>query len=114
MRGRVEERAKDVRAGEFELSPKRMLRPTLPLGNRCEPQYDSAIGKIGAGNDILDPVEDDGSGRGKQDFILIAEQPTCGKGTAARQSAEGIRQPGRQAAEIVESQDVAVAGRDEQ
>jgi hypothetical protein len=38
MRGRVEERAKDVRAGEFELSPKRMLRPTLPLGNRCERQ----------------------------------------------------------------------------
>ena len=38
MRGRVEERAKDVRAGELELSPKRMLRPALPLGNRCERQ----------------------------------------------------------------------------
>ena len=26
----------------------------------CEPQQDSTVGKIGAGDDILDPVEDDG------------------------------------------------------
>ena len=90
------------------------LRPALPFGNRCEHQQDSAVGKIGAGDDILDPVENDGSGGRKQNFVLIGEQPTCRKGTAARQTAEGIRQPGRQAAEIVEGQDVAVAGRDEQ
>ena len=114
MRGRIEDRAKDVRSCELELSPQRMLRPALPFGNRSERQQDSAVGKIGAGNDILDPVENDRSGGRKQNFVLIGEQPTCGEGTAAGQPAEGIRQPGRQAAEIVESQDVAVAGRDEQ
>src|SRR5215831_20833364 len=114
MRGSIEECAKDARACELELLPKRMLRPALPFGNRCEHQQDSAVGKIGAGDDILDPVENDGAGDGKKNFVMISEQPTCGKGTAARQAAEGIRQPGRQAAEIVEGQDVTVAGRDEQ
>src|SRR5262245_51957039 len=98
MRGRIEERAKDVRACELELLPKGMLQPALPFGNRCEHQQDSAVGKIGAGDDILDPVENDRSGGGKQNFVLIGEQPTRGKCTAARQAAEGIRQPGRQAA----------------
>jgi len=39
----------------------------------------------------------DGSGGGKQNFVLIGEQPTGRKSTAARQTAEGVRQPGRQA-----------------
>ena len=91
-----------------------MLWTALPFGNRCERQQDGAIGKIRAGDDILDPVEHDGSGGRKQNFVLISEQPTCRKGAAARQAAEAIRQPGRQAAEIVEGQDVAVAGGDEQ
>jgi len=86
----------------------------LPFSNRCEHQQDGAVGKIGAGDNILDAVENDGSGGRKQNFVLIGEQPTCRKGTATRQPAESIRQPGRQAAEIVEGQDVAVAGRDEQ
>jgi hypothetical protein len=59
-------------------------------------------------------AERDVTGGGKQDFVLISEQPTGRKSTAARQTAEGVRQPGRQAAEIVEGEDVAVAGRDEQ
>src|SRR5215471_17703805 len=104
MRGRIEDRAKDVRSCELELSPQRMLRPALPFGNRSERQQDSAVGKIGAGDDIFDSVENDRSGGRKQNFVLIGEQPAGRKGTAARQSAEGIRQPGRQAAEIVESQ----------
>jgi len=91
-----------------------MLWPALPFGNRRKHQQDSAVGKIGAGDDILDAVEDDGSGGRKQNFILISEQPTGREGTPARQAAEGIRQPGRQAAEVVEGQDVAVAGRNEQ
>ena len=90
------------------------LRPALPFGNRCEHQQDSAVRKIGTSNDLLDPVENDGSGGGKQNFVLIGEQPTGRKSTAAGQTAEGVRQPGRQAAEIVEGEDVAVAGRDEQ
>src|SRR5215469_17397216 len=101
MRGRIEERAKNVLSGELELPPKRMLRPALPFGNRSERQQDSAVGKIGAGNGILDPVENDRSGGRKQNFVLIGEQPTGGEGTPAGQPAEGIRQPGRQAAEIV-------------
>jgi hypothetical protein len=114
MRGRIEERAKNARSGELELPPKRSLRPALPFGNRCEHQQDSAVRKIGTSNDLLDPVENDGSGGGKQNFVLISEQPTGRKSTAARQSAEGVRQSGRQAAEIVEGQDVAIAGSDEQ
>ena len=114
MRGRIEERAKNARSGELELPPKRSLRPALPFGNRCEHQQDSAVRKIGTSNDLLDPVENDGSGGGKQNFVLIGEQPTGRKSTAAGQTAEGVRQPGRQAAEIVEGQDVAIAGRDEQ
>ena len=102
MRGRIEECAKDVRSCELELPPKRSLRPALPFGNRCEHQQDSAVRKIGTSNDLLDPVENDGSGGGKQNFVLIGEQPTGRKSTAARQTAEGVRQPGRQAAEIVD------------
>ena len=84
MRGRIEERAKDVGSCEVELTPKRVLRPALPFGNRCERQQDGAVGKIGAGDDILDAVENDGSGGGKQNFVLISEQPTCRKrGTGA-------------------------------
>jgi len=41
------------------------------------------------------PLKNDGAGGGKKNFILIGEQPTWGKGTAARQAAEGIGQPGR-------------------
>src|SRR6478736_9040525 len=114
MRGRIEERAKNVRSGELELPPKRSLRPALPFGNRSEHQQDSAVRKIGTGDDLLDPVENDGSGGGKQNFVLIGEQPTGRKGTSAGQTAEGVREPGRQAAEIVEGKDVAIAGRDEQ
>jgi hypothetical protein len=36
MRDRIEECAKDVRAGELKLLPKHMLRPALPFGNRRE------------------------------------------------------------------------------
>jgi hypothetical protein len=36
MHRRIEERAKDVRVGELELPPKRMLRPALPFGDRYE------------------------------------------------------------------------------
>src|SRR6516164_3434925 len=102
MRGRIEERAKNVRSCELELPPKRSLWPALP------------VGKIRTSNDLLDPVENDGSGGGKQNFLLIGEQPTGRKSTAAGQTAEGVRQPGRQAAEIVEGEDVAIAGSDEQ
>jgi hypothetical protein len=42
----------------------------LALGNRCEHQQDSAVGKIEAGDDILDP---DRSGSGKQNFVLIGD-----------------------------------------
>jgi hypothetical protein len=68
-----------------------MLRPAVPFGNRCKRQQDSAVGKIGAGDDVLYSVENDGSGGCNQDFVLIGEQPTGRKGTAARQAAEGIR-----------------------
>ena len=114
MRGRIEERAKDVRSCEVELSQQRMLQPAFPFGNRCKRQQDSAVGKIGAGDDILDPIDDDRSRGRKENFILIGEQPTGRKGTPAGQPAEGIGQPGRQATEVVEGQDVAVAGRNEQ
>jgi len=80
MRGRIEDRAKDVRSCELKLSPNRMLRPGLPFGNRSERQQDNAVGKIGAGDHILDPVENDRSGGCKQNFVLIGEQPTCGEG----------------------------------
>ena len=96
------------------MPPKRILRPASPFGNRCEHQRDSTVSEVGAGDDILDPIENDGAGGRKQNFVLIGEQPTCRKGTAACQPAESIRQPRRQAAEIVKGQDVAVAGRDEQ
>ena len=56
-----------------------MLRPALPFGNRCEHQQDTAVGKIGADDDVLDPVENDGAGGGKKNFVLIGEQPTPGK-----------------------------------
>jgi hypothetical protein len=59
---RIEECAEDVRAGELKLLPKHMLRPAPAFGNRCERQQDSAVGKIRAGHDILDPIENDGSG----------------------------------------------------
>jgi hypothetical protein len=85
MRGRIENRAKDVRSCELKLSPQRRLRPALPFGNRSERQQDSAVGKIRAGDDIFDPVENDRSGGRKQNFVLIGEQPTCGEGTAAGQ-----------------------------
>ena len=91
VRGRIEERAKNVRSGELELPPKRSLRPALPFDNRCEHQQDSTVRKIGTSDDILDPVENDWSGGRKQNFVLIGEQPTCGGGTAAGQPAEGIR-----------------------
>src|SRR6516165_8907393 len=93
MRGRIEERAKNVRSCELELPPKRSLWPALPVGNRCEHQQDSAVRKIGTSNDILDPVENDGSGGGKQNFVLIGEQPTGRKSTATRQTAEGHSAP---------------------
>src|SRR6516162_571470 len=114
MRDGIEQRAEDIRAGELELPPKRMLRPASPFGNWCQHQRDSAVGEIGAGDDILDPTENDGAGGRKENFVLIGEQPTCGEGTATRQPAESIRQPRRQAAKIIEGQNVAVAGRDEQ
>src|SRR6516165_11708705 len=91
-----------------------MLRSALQFGDWRERQQDSAVGKIRAGDEILDPIENDRSGGGKKNFVLIGEQPTCREGTTTRQPAEGIRQPGRQATEIVEGQDVAVADRDEQ
>src|SRR5262249_53088666 len=84
MHSRIEERAKDVRSSELERPPKRSLRLALSFGNRCEHQQDSAVGKIGTSNDLLDAVENDGSGSGKQNFVLIGEQPTRRKSTAAR------------------------------
>src|SRR5262245_35321291 len=51
--------------------------PALPFGNRSERQQDSAVGKIGAGNDILDPVENDRAGGRKQNFVLIAGPIRC-------------------------------------
>jgi hypothetical protein len=42
----------------------------LPFGNRREHEQDSAVCKIGASNDLLDPVENDGSGGGKNDEMI--------------------------------------------
>ena len=61
MRDRIEERAKDARSCKLEFPPKCMLWPALMFANGCKRQQDRAIGKIGAGDDILDSVEDDGS-----------------------------------------------------
>ena len=36
LRGRIEERAKNVRSGELEVPPKRSFRPALRFGNWCE------------------------------------------------------------------------------
>ena len=47
------------------------------FANRREHQQDRAIGKIRAGDDILNSVEDDGPSGFKQNFVLIGEQPTC-------------------------------------
>ena len=49
MRGRIEQCAKDVRAGQLKLPPKHMLGPALPWGNRCEHQQDSAVGETQPG-----------------------------------------------------------------
>src|SRR5258708_38133374 len=114
MRGRIEERAKNVRSGELELPPKRSLRPALPLGNRREHEQDSAVRKIGTSNDLLDPIENEGSGGGKQNFVLIGERPPGRKSTAAPQAAEGARQPGRKAAEMAAEEDPPLARPDDQ
>jgi len=68
----------------------------VPFGNRCEHQQDSAVGKIGAGDDIIDPIENDGSGGGKLNFVWIGEQPTCGK--RRRRSSGGRGYPTARAA----------------
>ena len=93
MRGRIEEGTKDVRSCQLEFPPKRVLRPTLMLGNRRKHQQDGAVGKIGRVMISSMPLRMTPGGR-KQNFVLIGEQPTCRKGTSARKTAEGIRQQG--------------------
>jgi hypothetical protein len=82
-------------------------------GRRCRSAIGASISKTArsarSGRVMTSsmPIEDDRTGGGKQNFVLIGEKSTGRKGAAARQPAEGIRQPGRQAAEIVEGQNVA-------
>ena len=70
MRGGIEERAKDVRSGEFEFSPQGMLRPALPFVDRRQRQQGGAIGKIGTGNDIP-AVEDDPPPGGRKQYLVL-------------------------------------------
>ena len=50
-----------------------VLRPGSTQVKDPVTKQSRSVGKIGAGDDILDPIENDGSGGGKQNFVLIGE-----------------------------------------
>jgi hypothetical protein len=71
VRRGIEERAKDVRPCAFELPPKRVTLAGAAVRQSVRASAHSAVGKIGVGDNILDPIENDGAGGGKQNFVLI-------------------------------------------
>src|SRR5262249_52181753 len=81
-------------SGRVQTPAKAHVAASVAVRQSVEHQQDSPVDEVGAADDILDPVEDDGSGDRKEDFTLIGEQPTGREGTAARQPAEDVRYPG--------------------
>ena len=90
------------------------FRAAAFLWDRLQGQEYGAIGQIGPGHDILDPVQDHRAGGVEQHFVLVGVELAHREAAACGETAERVGYPGRQARHIVEGEHMAVAGGDEQ
>ena len=58
---RIEQRPEQARMSELEGVPKLLLRPSVRLRYRPKGQEYRTVGEIGARDDVLDAVENDGA-----------------------------------------------------
>ena len=77
-------------------------------------QKERPVGEIGAGDDILDAVENDRAGSVEQHLVLVGVELADREAAAARQPAKRVGEPRRQGGQIVKCQHMAVVGGDEE
>jgi hypothetical protein len=109
---RVQEDAQDKRPRRFKLPPKLGLSPSIYFCNWCHSQKYGAVAEVRTANHILNSVQQYWAGRLKQHLLAIGVEPPYGETAAGRKPADGVREPMRQAEEIIEGEQVAVIGRD--
>jgi hypothetical protein len=109
-----EESIKDFRSLTLKRSPQRLFILPLFLFDLLKRVEDGSVGKISAGYVILDSIEDDRPTCVEQNFILIGIELAQREPATCCQPAQGVAQPSWQAGDIIESQDVAVGGGNEQ
>ena len=73
-----------------------------------------AVGEIGAGDDILDAVENDRAGGLEQHLVLVGVELAHREAAAARQPAERVGEPCAAGGQVVKGQHMAVVGGDEE
>jgi hypothetical protein len=106
----VKQRAQDPRPHKFELAPKLGLGTPVLLANRPQGQKNRPIGQIQPANDILDAVQEGGARRLEQHLFIIRVELPDRETALARKPAERIREPGSQAGQVIEGEEVAVLG----
>jgi hypothetical protein len=76
----------------------------LCIADGRQRQHDCSIGKIGSCDHILDAIEEHRPRRFKQHFGVVSVELAHREAAAAREPAEPVREPGRQARDVVESE----------
>ena len=84
------------------------------LRDRLQRQEHGAIGEVGPRHDVLDAVQDHRPGGVEQYFVLIGIKLAHREAAAGGEPAERVGNPGGQARHVVEGEDMAIAGGDEQ
>jgi hypothetical protein len=77
-------------------------------------QKDGAVRQIRPRDDVFDAVQNGRPGSLKQNLVLVGLELADRKAAAARKAAQGIGDPMWKIGQIVESQEMAIAGGDEQ
>ena len=92
----VKQRAQNSRSATLEVRPQFGHRAPLCLADRRQRQDDCPIGEIGPCDHILDAIEEIGRAASKH-FGVVSVELAHREAAAAREPAESVREPGRQA-----------------
>ena len=110
----IEDCTKDQGCPPVGLAPVLRLGSPLRLRNRLEHNLDHASREISARSQIGNAIQHDRAGALEDDLFGVAVMLARAEAGAGRERAQGVRQPMRDLRHVVEGEDMAVAGGDDQ
>src|SRR2546429_9801437 len=104
---RIEQGAEHAGPRDFELPPQLALKTSLRLSNWRQGQKNRWVAQIRPADHLLNAVQEYRARRFKQHLLIVGIELSDGEAAAAREPAQGIGEPNRQAGQVVECEQVA-------